>query len=118
MTAKVLPPLKFNGTAFVRAEIEIDHINFGLDLETKQLNKKRRSKLTVNQVIGFLRQLHGEYLLPKRSVGGLDYFVVELYSPLRSPASGKLFRLVFTTNSDKRLVGTITLFRIREKKNG
>ena len=111
----IRPPIMFNGCSYSKVKVEIDHINYGLDKETKRLNKKRRSNFTVDDVIEFLHLLQDQFFLPKYSDSEREVYAVEVRCPVKEKSFGKLFRLVFSTSVqyDKTL-STITLFRIRE----
>jgi hypothetical protein len=114
-TVELKRPITFNGKLFTSAEIEIDHINYGLDPNTAQLKTRKRSQFTVKDVLEFLRLLDGEALMRTRRERGRDIFVVQLLSPLTGKTLGGTYRMVFSTSqAEKELIGAITLFKIRE----
>lgn len=106
-------PFTLNGNRITRAIIEIDHINFGLNVKTYKLNAKRRSNFSIADVEKFLSLLDGEYIAFSRLKGRKLRFELRMNSPIIGTHYGREYILVFETNYDKQnLIHTITLFRI------
>lgn len=91
----------FNGSAYVTARVEIDHINYGLNPKTKELNKKARTDFTPDEIGEFLMRLDGEFLMPKSKKGTMARFVADVDCPLNRRFHNKPFRMVFETNEDE-----------------
>ncbi len=113
---KLKNKISFNGEDYERVEIELDHINFGLDPQTKKLNIVKRSSFTAEDVLKLLELLDEQYFLPKSSVNDVEYFVFEFISPLPGTSKGKLYRMIFLTHIQKKTIGTITIYRIKGNK--
>jgi hypothetical protein len=104
----------FNEAMYLKARIEIDHVNFGLDPKSKELNKKKRSDFSPKEIGEFILALDGIDLVPGKLDEGFSFFALELISPIKGKDLGKKFRLVFTTaKNDPGVIGTITLYRVR-----
>jgi hypothetical protein len=108
---KLKSPIVFNGNSITEAIIEIDHINFGLNIKTAKLNTKRRSNFSVDQVIRFLELLHGEDMYPKYHRKRYSHFEHRVTCPIPGKYFRKQFFMVFETNYDKpEQIHSITLF--------
>lgn len=104
-------PLRLNGNVITKARIEIDHINFGLDKKTGELNKKRRTSFSTGDVEKFLMMLDGEYLMPRGHRKRVSRFEVRIDCPVPGRFQGKEFILIFDTDYDRgNEITTITLF--------
>lgn len=64
ITLKV--PIVFNGHKIIKAIIELDHINYGLNPRTKTLNVKKRSSFSNKDIEKFVNLLDGEDLVAER----------------------------------------------------
>jgi hypothetical protein len=105
--------VKFNEKLYLKAVIEIDHINRELDKKTKKLNKTNRSSFSINDVMSFILLLNDLELVPVAEKESLSFFVVEIPCPVGDQNYDKLFRLVFSTQkyfSDS--ITVITLYRV------
>ncbi|MBC7538818.1 MAG: hypothetical protein H7281_08355 [Bacteriovorax sp.] len=105
--------VKFNERLYLKAVIEIDHVNKGLDKKTKKINKKNRSNFSIDDVLSFLLLLNDLELVPVEEKESLSFFVVEVPCPIINQNYGKLYRLIFSTQkyySDR--ITVITLYRI------
>ncbi len=106
--------IKFNDAYYSKAFIEIDHINYGLDPNSKKLNTHQRSTFTAHDICQFLFVLDGMELMPGKEDENFSYFALELLCPVRGHDFGKKFRMIFTTSkNDLEVIGTITLYRVR-----
>ena len=106
--------ITFNEEVLNFARIEIDHVNYGLDLKTKKLNTSKRSHFSPADICQFLLELDGMELVPGKEDKDFHYFVLELLCPVKDKEYGKKFRLIFTTSKSERdVIGTITLYRVR-----
>lgn len=107
-------PITFNEELYTKARIEIDHVNYGLDTKTKELNKIRRSHLSIADVCQFILELDGVELVAGQKDKELFFYALEMFCPVDGNDFGKRFRLIFTTTkNDPGVIGTITLFRVR-----
>ncbi len=106
--------INFNDESYSKARIQIDHVNYGLDPKTKELNIARRTNFSAADVSQFLLELDGMELATSKKDEGFSYFAVELLCPVKGTELGKKFRLIFTTlKNDQGVIGTITLYRVR-----
>lgn len=106
--------ITFNDCVYSKARVEIDHINYGLNFNTKELNLTKRSEFTAEDVCQFLFEINGMDLSPAKVSEDFNYFALELLCPVRGTYFDKKFRLVFTTTmNDPGTIGTITLYRIK-----
>ena len=104
----------FNGESYSVARIEIDHINYGLCPKSKELNLRRRSHFSPEDVVLFLLQIDGMDLVPKKVDQGFSFFALEMACPVEGLEFGKSYRLVFTTSDIQAgIIGTITLYRVK-----
>jgi hypothetical protein len=104
-------PIIFNGNTIKRVLVEIDHINFGIDRKTKQLNIKRRTNFTLGEIEKFIMMLDGEYQFHKSFRGRVSRYEMRIDCPVPGRFLNKEFVIVFETNFDKSdEIHTITLF--------
>lgn len=100
-----------NGNTITKARIEIDHINYGLDKKTGQLNKKRRTSFTLSDIEKFLAMLDGEYLMAREHRKRISRFEVRIDCPIPGKFRDKEFLLIFETDYDEPgEINTITLY--------
>ena len=94
--------IRFNGKTFWRAQVEIDHINHGLNEDSTGLNEKARSTFTVSDVIKFIKLLDGEYIKEfwKNRPNTIHRYVHEVDSPIKGPSFKKKHRMVFETRKN------------------
>jgi hypothetical protein len=110
-TVVLKSPFSLNGNMITKARIEIDHINYGLDKRTGELNKKQRTHFTVSDIEKFLTMLDGEYLLARAHRKRISRFEVKIDCPIQGKFRNKEFILIFETDYDKsNEVCTITLY--------
>lgn len=110
-TVTLKSPFVLNGNTITRARIEIDHINYGLDKKTGELNGKRRSSFTVSDIEKFLAMLDGEYLMAREHRKRISRFEVRIDCPVPGKFRKKEFILIFETDYDKPSeINTITLY--------
>ena len=103
--------LNLNGNLIKKAVIEIDHINYGLNSKTKNLNRSKRTNFTVSDVEKFLMMLDGEYISPRNFRGRISRFEVKIDCPIPGRFKNKLFIMIFELNYDKfEEIYTVTLF--------
>lgn len=102
----------FNLRTIDRAIIEIDHINYGLNLKTGRLNIKKRSNFTVKDIVEFLKMLDHEEVTPSRykAKGKIAQFEIRINCPINGPFYGREFKMIFDTYFDEEnLIRAITL---------
>lgn len=113
---KLSRPIVFNGNEVKKAKIEIDHINFGLDLKTGKLNEKRRLNFTVKDVEKFILMLDDEDIAAKSYSKSVSRFVVEIDCPVKRHHYGKVFVMIFEHDYHKEEeIYTVTLIPGWEK---
>lgn len=104
----------FNGECYGILRIEIDHINFGLCPNSKNLNLKRRSHFSPSDVVLFVMQINGIDLMPKKVTQGFNFFALEMPCPIEGAELGRKYRLVFTTTENEiGTIGIITIYRVK-----
>ncbi len=107
--------ITFNGDMYSRALIDLDHINYGLNSSTKELNCTKRSDFTAFDIGQFLLELDEVEDLPVKVEDQTAYFSLVIECPLFGIHMGKKFRIVFKTNMENpELISTITLYRLRK----
>jgi hypothetical protein len=110
-TINLKSSIVLNGNPISKARIEIDHINYGLDKKTGELNKRRRTSFTVSDIEKFILMLNGEYLMAREHRKRISRFEVRLDCPVPGKFRNKEFILIFETDYDKPSeINTITLF--------
>ena len=110
-TIKLKKPIVFNFCVITTAIIEIDHINYGLNKRTGQLNKKARSNFTTNDIEKFIMLLDGEYIIADRYIGRSSRFVFRIDSPIQGKFFGQEFIMIFDTDYDRpEQIHTVTIF--------
>ncbi|MFN7825675.1 MAG: hypothetical protein ACK5P6_09970 [Pseudobdellovibrionaceae bacterium] len=103
--------LNFNGNLIMKAVIEIDHINHGLNKKTGELNPKKRTNFSTPDIEKFLMLLDGEHIVARSHKGRISQFEVRVDCPVKGRFFGKEFILIFDTDYDKPdQMHTITLY--------
>ena len=95
-----------------KLEIDLKHVNYGLDPKTKDFRKRARSKLTVEEVIRLFQLLDGNVIGPTTISDGYAYFTSEVYPFwLKS-----WFKLIFCVElNNPKTAGVITVYQIKKK---
>ena len=110
-TIKLKKPIVLNANLVTTAVIEIDHINFGLNKKTGELNKKARTNFTVSDIEKFLMLLDGEQIIADRYEGRKSRFVFRMDCPVKGRFFDKEFIMIFDTHYDKAdELNAITIF--------
>jgi hypothetical protein len=94
-----------------KAIIELDHINFGLNVRTKKLNTTKRSNFSNSDIEKFIMLLDGEDLVPERYERTYSIFMHFIKCPVKGKFDGKEFVMIFKTDyhhSDE--IHTVTLY--------
>jgi hypothetical protein len=108
---KLKYPVKINGKEITKAIIELDHINFGINKKTKELNKRKRSNFSLKDVEQFLRLLDEEDIPAIKHHGDWSLFQPRIDCPIKNKFEGKEFYMIFKTSSkDSKVIHTITLY--------
>ncbi len=84
-------PITFNEILILKAVIEIDHINFGLDERTRKLKRRKRTNFSVKDVEAFILELDGDAIVASRYVGSQSVFTARIDCPVK----GKFFTRTF-----------------------
>lgn len=104
-------PIIFNGNVIDKAVIEIDHINYGLNKRTLELNKSKRTNFTIRDIEKFIRLLDDEEVIADDYKGKVSQFSVRINCPVEGRFKDKVFIMVFDTHYDKSdEIHTITLY--------
>lgn len=109
LISKSIKETRINDYVINLVEIDLKHINYGLD-DNRNYREERRSNLQIADIISFFESL-SDVDLDCDSDDAFDYFVVE--KTFFTPA--KLYRMVFCI--EKKLPttsGIITMFQIDE----
>lgn len=108
---KLKAPFIFNGQVIKNAVIELDHINFGVNKKTKELNKNPRTRFSVADIEKFLSLLNGEMIMAREHRGRRSRFEIRLDCPIKGQFQGKEFIAIFETDYDQPdTIHTITLY--------
>jgi hypothetical protein len=99
---------KINSYVIDQIEIDLKHINYGLDAK-RGYGQKPRSNFSAHDIISFFEALDGLELNFEKD-DQWEYFIVD--KPFF--VMKKKYRMVFCINpSESRVAGVITLFQIR-----
>jgi uncharacterized protein YifE (UPF0438 family) len=104
-------PIIFNGHKIVKAVIELDHINYGLNSKTKELNIKKRSNFSNKDIEKFINLLDGEDLAAERFEKKWSIFMHFIKCPIKGKFENKEFVMIFKIeygHNDE--IYTVTLF--------
>lgn len=107
-----IQPITVGGFIINRLEIDLKHVNYGLDPKTKEFRKRARSKLTVEEVIKLFQLLDGNVVGPTSISEKYAYFASEVY-PFWLKSWFKLIFCVELNNS--QTAGVITVYQIKKK---
>lgn len=113
LIAVKIAPVFIGSFDFNRLEIDLRHINYGLDSETKKFRKRARSKFTVEEVIRIFQQLDGLVAGATSCSNGYTYLVFEIYILWMKA----WFKIIFcVADNSPRTAGIITIYRIKKKR--
>lgn len=104
----VIPPVSIGITIVEKLEIDLTHINYGLDPETKKYKKKARSNFSEIEVANIFESFNGFFLSPS---GKKDNY---LYFAYRVEYHKREYMLAFCINKESiKTAGIITLYKIK-----
>lgn len=107
---KLKRSIVFNGNTIIKALIEVDHINFGLD-KFGNLSKRRRTDFSISDIERFIMLLDGENIVCSKYKGKISQFDIRIDCPVKGRFYGKEFLMFFDTNySSPDKIHTITLY--------
>ena len=110
-TITLKTPIVFNGHKIVKALIELDHINYGLNSKTKELNLKKRSNFSNKDIEKFINLLDGEDLVAERFEKKWSIFMHFIKCPIKGKFENKEFVMIFKIeHSHTDVIYTVTLF--------
>ena len=110
-TIKLKNTIVFNGHKIIKAVIELDHINYGLNSKTKLLNTKKRTNFSNKDIEKFILMLDGEDLVPERYEKSYLVFMHFIKCPVEEKFKDKEFIMIFKTDYHKNdEIYTITLY--------
>lgn len=105
-----IKPTKINDFVVTVIEVDLKHINHGLDKEGKY-NKKQRSQFKIEEIVGFFESLHNSELESDEDEHW-EYFVIN-----KTFFKDKKFRMVFCIDRlAPNFSGVITFFEITRSK--
>lgn len=107
-----IDPIALGTFKISKVEIDLMHVNYGLDPLTKKVKTKSRSNLTSLEIINLFRLLDGIFIEPTSKDDNYLYFAQDLYAFW----SKNWFRLVFCIEiqvpSTARI---ITIYQLKQK---
>jgi hypothetical protein len=107
LTFVKIEPVNIGIALIKNLEIDLDHINHGLDISKRAYNKKARSSFTEIEIAHIFNQLDGFNLNPSGKIEKYLYFAQEIDFEENN------FFLVFCINTNaQQTAGIITLYRI------
>ncbi len=103
-------PTKINDYIISVIEVDLKHINYGLDIE-RQYNKKQRSHFKIEEIISFFESLHLSEINSNEDENW-EYFAIN-----KTFYKNKKFRMVFCIDRlSPNISGVITFFEITRSK--
>ncbi len=105
-------PIKVGNFVINKLEIDLRHVNYGLDPKTKDFRKRARSQLTLEEVIKLFQLLDGLEIGPSTISEGYAYFSSEVY-PFWLKCWFKLIFCIELNNS--KTAGVITVYQVKKK---
>lgn len=97
-----------NGSIIERLEVDLRHVNYGLD-DQQNYRNRARSSFSITDMAHVFHSLHGCNINPVKS-SGYQYFVVEK----DFFCDGRIFKIVFCIHeSESNVAGIITFYRQR-----
>lgn len=108
---KLKIPIVLNGNKVTHAIIELDHINYGLNKKTGELNTKKRLNFSNSDIEKFIKMLDGEDLPPERYEKNYIFYYFFIKCPIKGKFEQKEFVMILKTdNKQTEEMHTITLF--------
>lgn len=108
-----IPFVVLGNYEFNKLEIDLRHINYGLDPKTKEFRKKARSKFSIEEVIRIFQLLDGLVIEEASRSNGYIYFALEVYI-LWLKAWFKV--IICVAEASPKTAGVITIYRIKESR--
>lgn len=109
-----IEPVHIGKFTITKLEIDLMHVNHGINLKTSDYNIKARSKYTKEDVVEFFAQLDGAFLEPENETKGYWYFAQELELDGR-----RKFLISFCIDKyERNCAGIITIYQIKKAKKG
>lgn len=100
---------KINGYAIKKLEIDLTHINYGLN-KKKELNTKPRSHFTVQDVVSIFESLDGVIFEPERDEE-YEYFMIDRVFTIHKKKLKLVFCIEILTPDT---AGVITLYVLKK----
>lgn len=105
-------PIFLGGFEINKLEIDLKHVNYGLDPKTKLFKKRARSSFSIEEVIKIFFLLDGITIMPTSISSGYGYFSTEVYPFWLK----NWYRLIFCIElCSPKTVGIITIYQIKKK---
>lgn len=109
MSEITISPVNIGLAVITKLEIDLVHVNYGLESKTKKYRIKARSNFSEIEVANIFSALDGFFLNPSGKKG--DY----LYFDYKIIYLKKIFMLAFCINRySTKTAGIITLYKIRK----
>ena len=106
----IIPPVNIGLTIITKLEIDLTHINYGLDIKTKTYKSKIRSDFSEIEVAQIFSSLDKMILSPSGLKNDFMYFAKEINY------LAKDYLMTFCINKyEIHAAGIITLYQIRKK---
>ncbi|MBY0515402.1 MAG: hypothetical protein K2P81_00735 [Bacteriovoracaceae bacterium] len=107
---KLKRSIKLNSYRILRALIEIDHINYGLD-KSGRLKRVKRTNFTVKEIEIFIMMLDQEDILPRKYKGAISQFEIRIDCPIKGPFFQREFIMIFDIDHNKpEMIHAITIY--------
>jgi hypothetical protein len=96
-----------------KLEIDLDHINYGLNSNSKELNRELRSTYTIEEVVTFFLEVNADVLRTPQIKKGYIYFTVLI----QLEGNKKMLRLVFCVSLlQPDTAGIITMYQCKKEE--
>jgi len=107
VVSSFIKPTSINDYVIEKLEVDLRHVNYGLDHE-KGYRSKARSHFSLKEIACFFESLNGMELEPEVDENWEYYFVEKIFF------TKKKFRMVFCLNQiEPNVCGIITLYEVK-----
>ena len=106
-----ITPVNIGISLITKLEIDLTHINFGLDNKTKKYRVKRRSSFSEVEIANVFSLLEGFFLNPIGKKEDYLYFALEI------EYQKKVYMLAFCINKNSiQTAGIITFYKLKSER--
>lgn len=103
-----IPPVDIGLTKITKLEIDMFHVNYGIDKETKIYQKKARSNFTEIEIANIFSSFDGFFLSPSGKKDNFLYFANQIEHMKKN------YMIVFCVDKNAtQAAGIITLYKIK-----